>query len=326
MVTATVQPEFQLRGVLLGVSLLCCWTTVAPVAYAADSNRLSYDWEQPVSEPGYRKPSTSARNPVTSVPAPPARERWKKPTPEPKTEVRIDQSRPVEASKPIEPVSLPQRGAATVEAVTSTGPQIVGRVIYRGLVPAPVQVEVDRDTEICGNLATVTPLSVDPTTHGVRDAIVHVGVGQEMTDSGPLQVSVVQNKHCAFLPRVAAVRSGAETQISNGDPVMHNTNMTLNSRTVLNVALVAGGNPVNKPLKREGLHLIKCNVHKFMQAYRYVFNDPFFNQTNETGQFRITGLPPGLHAVSVWHETLGVLHKEVEVPIRGTVTVDFEYK
>jgi hypothetical protein len=102
--------------------------------------------------------------------------------------------------------------------------------------------------------------------------------------------------------------------------------MALNNRTVLNVALVAGGTPIRKPLKKEGLHIIKCNVHKFMQAYRYVFSDPFFNQTNETGQFRITGLPPGLHAVSVWHETLGVLHKEVEVPARGTVTVDFEYK
>jgi plastocyanin len=203
---------------------------------------------------------------------------------------------------------------------------VVGRVIYRGSVPAPIQVQVDRDNEVCGQVAMITTLSVDPATHGVRNAIVHIGLGSETVDDVPVQVSVVENKHCAFYPRVAALRAGGETQISNADPVMHNTNMTINSRTVLNVALVAGGTPIRKPLKKEGLHLIKCNVHKFMQAYRYVFSDPFFDQTNETGQFRIMGLPPGLHAMSVWHETLGVLHKEIQVPARGTVAVDFEFK
>ena len=326
MVTPTVYPVLQIRWVLLGVSLVWFWGSVAPVSDAADSNRPTYDWERSTDEPGSSRASAPARKPVNPGPATPERERWKKPTPQPKSDVRINQSQAAQPSKPLEPVNMPQRGVATIEAVASTGPLIVGRVLYRGPVPAPTRVEVDRDIEICGQVSTITTLSVDPATHGVRDAIVHVGLGQETAENGPVQVSVVENKHCAFFPRVAALRAGGATQISNADPVMHNTNMTINSRTVLNVALVAGGTPVNKPLKKEGLHLIKCNVHKFMQAYRYVFNDPFFNQTNETGQFQISGLPPGLHAVSVWHETLGVLHKEVDVPTRGMVTVDFEYK
>lgn len=212
------------------------------------------------------------------------------------------------------------------EAVPATGPLVVGRVMYRGPVPAPIEVPVDRDSEVCGHVMTVTTLSVDAATRGVRDTIVHVSSGQEMADHGSVQVSVVQNKQCAFHPRVAALRVGDEAEISNADPVMHNTNMMLNNRTVLNVALVAGGAAIRKPLKKEGLHLIKCNVHKFMQAYRHVFSNPFFDQTNETGQFRIQGLSPGMHTVSVWHETLGVLHKEIQVPATGTVSVDFEFK
>jgi plastocyanin len=203
---------------------------------------------------------------------------------------------------------------------------VVGRVIYRGPVPAPTQVEVTRDIEVCGPVVNIMPLSVDPVSRGVRNAVVHVGLGEETVDDTPVQVSVVKNKQCAFYPRVAALRAGAEAEITNDDPVMHNTNMTVNTRTVLNVALVAGGTPIKKPLKKEGLHLLKCNVHKFMQAYRHVFSDPFFDQTNDAGQFRIVGLPPGLHAISVWHETLGVLHKEIQVPARGTVNVDFEFK
>lgn len=147
-----------------------------------------------------------------------------------------------------------------------------------------------------------------------------------MADNVPAKVSVLRNEHCAFYPRVVAVSAGAEMEIRNSDPLMHNTNISLNNRTVLNVALVAGGAHVRKRLKMEGLHLVKCNVHKFMQAYRHVFSDPFFDQTNETGQFRIQGLSPGLHTISVWHETLGVLQKEIQVPVRGTVSVDFEFK
>ena len=216
--------------------------------------------------------------------------------------------------------------AAKSEAVSEAGSIVVGRVSYRGPVPTPIEVSVDRDSEVCGQVVTVATVSVDAATHGVRDVIVHVGSGQEMVNHGPAQGSVVQNKRCVFYPRVAPLRVGAETEIRNDDPVMHNTNMSLHNGTVLNVALVPGGGPVKKPLKRQGLHVVKCNVHKFMQAYRYVFSDPFFDQTNDVGQFRIQGLSPGLHTVSVWHETLGELHKEIQVPPRGALNVDFEFK
>lgn len=216
--------------------------------------------------------------------------------------------------------------AARTEAVSAAGPVVVGRVSYHGPVPTPVEVPVDRDREVCGQVVTVPTLSVDAATHGVRDAIVHVDAGQDMVVTGSVQVSVVQNKRCIFSPRVAPLRVGAETEIRNDDPVMHNTNMSLSNGTVLNVALVPSGGPVKKSLKRHGLHVVKCNVHKWMQAYRYVFSHPFFDQTNDVGQFRIQGLPPGQQRISVWHETLGEVHKDIQVPSRGTLTVDVEFK
>lgn len=220
-------------------------------------------------------------------------------------------------------VESPQSGTQTSPG---TGPVVVGQVVYRGAASAPAQVQVERDQEICGQVVTPTALSVDSATRGVRDAIVHVGSGQGMVGNGPPHVSVVQNKRCEFSPRVAPVQLGTETEIRNDDPVMHNTNISLQNGTVLNVALVPGGNPVKKSLKKQGLHVVKCNVHKFMQAYRYVFTDPFFDQTNESGQFRIQGLTPGLQTISVWHETLGELQKDIHVPASGTLTVDFEFK
>ena len=218
--------------------------------------------------------------------------------------------------------------AAPQSSSESTGPVIVGRILYRGPVPAPTQLQVNRDSDVCGTTITIASLSVDVATHGLRNAVVHVdlAIGEWPARTVESSPAVVRNTQCRFHPHVAAAQIGDEVQIFNDDPVMHNTNIIVENSTALNVAMVAGGNPIKKRLKKLGLHLVKCNVHKFMQAYRVVFDDPYFDQTTETGQFSITGVPPGLHRISVWHETLGVMEKDVEVPARGTVIVDLEYK
>jgi plastocyanin len=210
----------------------------------------------------------------------------------------------------------------------STGPVIVGRVLYRGPVPAPTQMQVNRDTDVCGATVSTSALSVDGATYGLRNAVVHVemGAGEASARIAVTTPAVVRNKECRFHPHVAAAQMGAEVQIINDDPVMHNTNIIVANNTALNVAMVAGGNSIKKLLKKSGLHLVKCNVHKFMQAYRLVFDDPYFDQTTETGQFSIAGVSPGSHRINVWHETLGMLEKDVQVPVRGTVVIDLEYK
>jgi len=210
----------------------------------------------------------------------------------------------------------------------SKEPVIIGRVLYRGPVPAPTKIDVDRDQEVCGTIISMTALSVDAATHGLQNAVVHVELGEGETQpttfvSPPV---IVRNKQCRFHPHIAAAQVGNETGTFNDDPLMHNTHITIANSTVLNVAMVAGGPPITRRLKRAGLHKMQCNVHTFMQAYRLVFDDPYFDQTTEAGQFSIAGVFPGSHRISVWHETLGMLEKDVQVPVRGTVVVDLEYK
>jgi plastocyanin len=208
------------------------------------------------------------------------------------------------------------------------GPVIVGRVLYRGPIPASTQIEVDRDQDVCGVTILIVPLLVDTATHGLRNAVVHVELGEGDVPGGRPAAPpvVVRNRQCRFHPHVSVAQVGNEMGTVNDDPVIHNTHITVANSTVLNVAMVAGGRPIKKLLKKAGLQMIKCNVHKFMQAYRMVFDDPYFDQTTEDGQFTISGVSPGLHTLTVWHETLGVMQKDVQVPVRGTVVVDLEYK
>ena len=207
-------------------------------------------------------------------------------------------------------------------------PVIIGRVLYRGPVPVPTKIDIDRAQDVCGATMSMATLSVDAATHGLQNAVVHVELGEGETQpttfvSPPV---IVRNKQCRFHPHIAAAQVGNETGTFNDDPLMHNTHITIANSTVLNVAMVAGGPPIKRRLKRAGLHKMQCNVHTFMQAYRMVFDDPYFDQTTESGQFSIAGASPGLRRITVWHETLGVVEKDVQVPVRGTVVVDLEYK
>jgi plastocyanin len=278
---------------------------------------LNPAYEKPVV-PKYEPPThrrSFTNPPLTSVPRPPD-----------------NAVRGTAGTAQTEKVMAPsQRVAPVADPIKTGSPTIVGRVLFRGVVPPPTHIDIDRDVEVCGKVINLQPITIDPTTGGLRNAIVHleVAVGAataEVSDAGQEEVVSIKNKNCSFMPQVGVGKTGIEAEITNDDPLMHNTNMTFGNRTILNVALVAGGNPIRKSFKKAGLHLVKCNVHKFMHGYRYVFDDPYFAMTNETGQFRISNLPPGLHRVTVWHETLGIAEKEVQVPSQGTVNLDLEFK
>jgi plastocyanin len=283
-------------------------------------------FRDPAPKPTYQKPVVPKYRPPTQQrsftdPAP-------KSLPHPSGEAMPGTADIGQTGKVVAPS---QRVAPVVDPIKTGSPTIVGRVQFRGVVPPATHLDIDRDVEICGKVVNLQPITIDPTTGGLHNAVVHVDVGMaavatEVSNEGQEEVVPIRNKNCTFVPQMGVGRTGSEAEITNGDPLMHNTNMTFVNRTILNVALVQGGNPIRKSFKKAGLHLVKCNVHKFMYGYRYVFDDPFFAMTNETGQFRISNLPPGLHLVTVWHETLGIVQKEVQVPSQGIVNLDFEFK
>lgn len=96
-------------------------------------------------------------------------------------------------------------------------------------------------------------------------------------------------------------------------------------RTFLNVALVAGGKPVQKRVKSSGLMRLACDAHPFMQGFVMVIDHDFVATTDAPGWFSIAGVPPGKQEISLWLETLGALTKHVTVPPHGELSVTFQY-
>jgi len=62
-----------------------------------------------------------------------------------------------------------------------------------------------------------------------------------------------------------------------------------------------------------------------MQGFVMVFDHDLVATTDALGLFSITGVPSGKQEISIWHETLGALKKQVTVPPQGNLTATFEY-
>ncbi len=172
------------------------------------------------------------------------------------------------------------------------GGTIVGEVIFRGTVPPPQTRTVSRNSDFCGKTVSVQPLLVDAASRGVQDAVVSVEAQPGGTEAAPTPILLSARK-CAFEPKVVAAQVGQSVMVGNDDPVMHNVNVTLRGRTVMNEALVADGSAVEKTLARPGPHSLVCNAHKFMTGHLLTFEHPYFAVSSATGRFRIAGLPPG---------------------------------
>lgn len=200
-------------------------------------------------------------------------------------------------------------------------------VLYRGAIPPPIDMTVTRDPEICGMTVPVQSVMVHAPSGGLKNAVAMIegshAPEQEPTRMPPM---VLSNSRCSFLPHVMTLQTGSPLEIHNLDPVTHNTHITNEMRTFINVAMVVNGRPVAKTVAKPGLYLVQCDAHKFMRAYVVASEHPYFGVTDERGDTRIMNVPAGEHDISVWHERLGQLQAHVTVPPNGEAAVTFEFR
>jgi len=200
----------------------------------------------------------------------------------------------------------------------------MGRVMFKGNGPPHEDVVVREDVQFCGKTIAIQRVRVQSGGAGLQQAVVSLSDIKKGSGKKP-EIASLRNEHCAFRPRINAVRKGDRLEVTNTDPILHNAHGKFGERTVVNVAQVPGGRPVKKIMKYSGQLSVKCDKHDFMQAHVMVFPHPYFAVTDQAGTFLIHSVPAGHHRITVWHETLGQLEQDIRVPPHGTVTVDFEY-
>jgi plastocyanin len=122
--------------------------------------------------------------------------------------------------------------------------------------------------------------------------------------AAPSDPLVVTNKSCSFQPHIALLRTGQELRLANDDPTLHNVNAALDGGEAFNVVLPVGGQQTVKLNQPQMLPApIACNIHKFMQGYLVVRDDPYMAVSNAKGELEIAKLPAGEWEFQLWHET-----------------------
>ncbi len=206
----------------------------------------------------------------------------------------------------------------------TNGGTIKGKVKFVGTPTKDEMIQTNKNQDYCGNTLPANKYLISPSGE-IENVVVLI----ENIDKGkalPQEPALVTNYKCAFNPKVMIGFKGGELEIKNSDPILHNTHLYQDGKTLYNIALPDKDEVVKRPVKKDGLIDVKCNTHKWMSGYVYVSEQPYIAVTGADGSFTLTDVPPGRYKLKAWHAALGELTKEVEVKAGKSTDVNFEFR
>jgi plastocyanin len=188
---------------------------------------------------------------------------------------------------------------------------IKGKFVVDGSVGSPAAINVTKDPETCGNHNLVDETVVVGEGGGLQNAVVFIYTRKALAvhpdyEAAAKETLTLDNKGCRFEPHVMAVRTGQKLEISNSDPIGHNTNAAFVQNPTFN-QMITEGTPVGITLaKPEPVPAaVACNIHPWMKGYLVVREDPYVGISNEKGEFEIKNIPVGQYDFVFWHEAKG---------------------
>jgi hypothetical protein len=211
------------------------------------------------------------------------------------------------------------QSAAAARAEPTGYATLRGRFTLEGEAPAPLQLSITKDAEICapgGKSVYLEELKADPATKGIANVVIYADkVPPEWVHEGlkaPAEEQVqFDQKECVFLTHVVALQLSQKLLATNSDPVGHNVMVK-----DFNTLIPANGSATYAPNRADALpQKVSCSIHPWMSAWLIARPDPYFAVTKADGSFEIPDLPAGVDLTfRVWQEKF--------LSVNGTVKVN----
>jgi len=202
-------------------------------------------------------------------------------------------------------------GAAAVASSGSGWGTLRGTFKYVGTPPPPGQLNVTKDTAVCGhgNGIADNSLVVGP-DGGIANIVIYARANRVHDSAKPLSVKndveplLFDQKECMFLSHVVATQVNRTIDVKNSDPLGHNTKIDPQRGVPFNQTLVPDQVVGYTPIKEEALPAaVSCSIHPWMRSYLLPREDKYFAVTKSDGSFEIPNLPAGEEVeLQVWHE------------------------
>lgn len=230
---------------------------------------------------------------------------------------------PSSAAQPAGPATV---GAAAAPAPGKTGTSTLsGFARFSGAVPAAARTKVSNDSycekatgpEVVDEAVLVSPAG------GLANVFVWVKEGVSGSYPPPSAPAVLDQKGCAYHPRVFGLVAGQELKIRSEDATLHNVHAKAEKNRSFNLAMPAPGTERSvRFAEPEVMVRIRCDVHGWMRSYAGVVAHPFFAVTKADGSYSVGSLPAGTYTLQAWHETFGTRERTVTVAEGATAAVE----
>lgn len=207
--------------------------------------------------------------------------------------------------------------------------RVHGVIRYDGPPPERRVIDISRDKD-CTKLHGDHPLHDEDMIVSedgeVKNAFVYVKHRFKEEFPIPEEPAVLDQKHCMYTPRVQGIRAGQTLEIVNSDALTHNVRSFPTRNRPFNLGQIGVGTreKIFKRAEREVVEF-RCDIHRWMLAYVFVLDHPFFAVTGDDGTYQIDGLPEGEYLLIAWHEEFGEQKQKIQVGADGIVEADFTF-
>lgn len=202
------------------------------------------------------------------------------------------------------------------------GGSISGTVKYKGSAPAPKKLEVSKDKEVCGKSPKVDQ-SLVVNNGNLMNAVVTITDIKTGKKIDTKKVTLDQ-KGCEYQPHVLAFPAGSTVEILNPDGILHNVHSYSKVNSPFNMAQPKFKKNLDVKIDKPEAIEVKCDVHGWMQGWLVATESPYVAVTDNSGNFKMTDVPPGSYTVEVWHEKLGKNTQKVTVKAKEDAKVSFD--
>jgi plastocyanin len=219
--------------------------------------------------------------------------------------------------------ALPVSGMAQYKGGdVKDGGSVSGTVKYKGNAPAPKKLEVSKDKEVCGKTPKVDQ-SLVVNNGNLANAVVTITDIKSGKKLDTKKVTLDQ-KGCEYQPHVLAFPAGTTVEILNPDGILHNVHSYSKVNSPFNIAQPKFKKTLEQKIDKPEAIEVKCDVHGWMQGWLVATETPYVAVTDNSGNFKLTDVPPGNYTVEVWHEKLGKNTQKVTVKGKEDAKVNFE--
>ena len=125
-----------------------------------------------------------------------------------------------------------------------------------------------------------------------------------------------------FYPHILPVMVGTTVEWPNKDDILHNV-FSFSDTKSFDLGLYKSPQVKSVTFDRPGRVDVFCSIHSQMSCIILVLSNPYFATTDQRGHYTIPEVPAGTYKLKAWHERLPSQVKEVTVPDKGEVKVDF---